>query len=298
MDNGTLPANTLLDERIALLRGFIRTAWRGRGVILIAVLVATCLGVCAAFLPHPIYKATVTIAPVQAAETSGGVAGLIGQVTGLDSLAGLTGAARDDRIAYALLASRAFAESFIHDNSLLPVLFQSKWDREHNRWKSSEPDYAPTMDDAWELFDKHIRLLAQDQKTGIVSLSIRWRDRQLAALWANELVQRINAEMSRRVNSEADASLASLQEELTKISAVELRQVIFKLSEAQIRRKILANSRPDFVFAVIDPATVPDARRFDSPKRALTISLSIIVGLLAGITWATMRVPSLPVNQA
>lgn len=289
MGNATIRSHDPLDERLTLLRGFVNVTWRGRRIVLVSVLATTIIGICAAFLPHPVYKATVTLAPAQQQGAGTGLSALVGQFGGLDLPVGLSEGARDERDAYAILGSRAFSESFIRDNSLLPIMFAHKWDPEHKRWKSNKPDYEPTMDDAWELFDKRIRLLVQDQKTGIVSLSIRWRDRQLAAEWANELATRINTEMRRRVNAEADASLTILQDELTTISAVELRQAIFKLSEAQLRRKIFANSRPDFVFAIIDPATVPDARRFDSPKRTLVISFSVIIGLLIGIAWSSVR---------
>jgi LPS O-antigen subunit length determinant protein (WzzB/FepE family) len=286
VDIATPPTNNPLDERIAVVRGFMDLAWRGRRTILISVLTTTLLGLAAAFLPARVYKATVTMSPAAQAEPGSGLSALLGQLGDADSLLPMAGLVRGDRQALAILRSRTFVEAFIRDNALLPVLFARQWDAEHQRWNTSKP---PTMDDAWELFDKRVRLLVQDQKTGIVSLSIKWPDRQLAANWANELADRINVEMRRRVNAEADASLAILDQELPKISAVELRQVVFKLTEAEIRRKILANSKPDFAFAIIDRATVPDEKRFDSPKRGLIILFAVITGLVIGITWATIR---------
>ena len=279
-----------MDDRLAALRGFMSIVWSGRFTVLITVLAVSGFALAAAFIPAPIYKATVTMAPAQQLDVPGGLSALMGQVGGVASLVGLGGGmAPDEKNAIAILRSRAFAESFLREANLLPVLFARKWDATRRSWKSDEPDFAPTMDDAWELFDKKIRIIVQDQKTGIVTLSIRWKDRTLAAEWANQIAQRINAEMRRRINSEADASLAILEDQLPKTTIVELRDVIVRLTEAQIRRKILANSRPDFAFAIVDPATVPDAARFDSPKRLLIILLGVAGGLIIGVVLATYR---------
>lgn len=68
--------------------------------------------------------------------------------------------------------------------------------------------------------------------------------------------------------ADANAAISALNVELANTEITELRGTIYRLMEAQIKRKILANSRPQATRFVLDRASVPDQDRFDSPKRA------------------------------
>jgi uncharacterized protein involved in exopolysaccharide biosynthesis len=53
--------------------------------------------------------------------------------------------------------------------------------------------------------------------------------------------------------------------------------------EAQLRRKVLANSRPEFTFKVIDPAVAPDSGRYSSPRPVLVLAASLFAGILLSL---------------
>ena len=138
------------------------------------------------------------------------------------------------------------------------------------------------MDDAWAMFDGGIRRVNYDPKTRIITLDITWKDRRQAAEWANELVRLANEELRQRALRESAASIVSLEDQLSHTDRVELRQSIYALMEAQLNRSMLAKARSEYALMVVDPAVVPDAGRFISPRRSLSLVISVPLGLFVG----------------
>jgi len=63
------------------------------------------------------------------------------------------------------------------------------------------------------------------------------------------------------------------------IQVEENRQALFELISQEQKQAMLANTQQDFVFRVIDPASVPDKKI--KPKRAIIVVLSaFVVGFL------------------
>lgn len=273
------------DVPVDWIMGLAWIVWRRRALFLYVWTFIVALGIAYAFIAQPVYKATVVLAPAKAQAPGGALAALVGQVGGLSSLMGLAGLGDSDQYGtIAHLRARALAERFFADEHVLPTLFAKYWDSDQGAWRRDlKPRSVPTLDDAWELWDRRVRGVSQDQKTGLITLTIRWKDPAIAAQWANKFAERANTEIRLRTLRDADASLRALQRELDQTSAVELRQVIYGLMEAQIQRKVLANSRVEFAFSIIDPATVSDVDRFDTPKRPLLIVLAALVGLVVSL---------------
>src|SRR5208282_1345575 len=113
-----------------------------------------------------------------------------------------------------------FTDRFILDDRLMPVLFSAKWDARANTWKPDSGP-APTIGRAFKYFDKSVRSVVQDTKSGLITLQIDWVDRNAAAVWANDLVKRLNAEMRARAISNADASIEFLERELPTTAVLE-----------------------------------------------------------------------------
>jgi hypothetical protein len=235
-----------------------------------------------AFLATPLYRGSVTMMPRENELGGAGLQGLMGQFGGLASLAGISLGSVNEQETIAWLKSRALFTLFVNQHDLMPILFSGQWDAAAGRWRS-DLKRIPTMDDAWSLFDKGIRRVNDDPKTRVITLEITWKDREQAALWANELVKLANEEMRQRALRETAASIASLEEQLSRAEAVELRQSIARLLEAQLNRSAVAKSRPEYGLTVVDPAVVSDARRFVSPRRFLLLVISLPLGFFMGV---------------
>lgn len=270
------------DTRLSI-EDLILLIWSQRLLFLLVTALVAALIVSWAFLATPIYQVEVKMMPRQGEQISGGgLQSLIGQFGGLAGLAGINlGVSVNQQEDIALLGSRSLFQTFAQQQNLLPILFPKAWDPATQRWRSNLK-HVPTMDDAWAVFDHGIRHIDQNPKTQVVTLQIRWKNRYQAAAWANQLVHLENEEVRQRTIREAQMSLASLQQQLDHTDAVDLRDSIYRLMEAQINREVIAKSRPDYAFEVIDPAVVPDADKFASPRRRLLEMVALPFGLAMG----------------
>jgi uncharacterized protein involved in exopolysaccharide biosynthesis len=265
---------------------FVEELWRSIRsrfhIVLAAMISLGVLAGVAAFIMTPIYRATTLLAPVSEQNTNNSLGGLLNQFGGLASLAGLSlgsGTTNKDE-AIAILDSRMFTIQFIDDNDLLPILFLDSWDAEAGNWL--KPDDAPDLIDGYHLFSK-IRTIAEDRQTGLVQMSVEWKDPHLAAAWANALIDRVNQVMRADAISDAERGIEYLNRELEKTSIVELRQAIFSLIEGQINRIMLANVRDEYAFRVLDPAMAPNKDDFVRPRSLLMVVMGLLIGGVLGV---------------
>src|SRR6185503_13921362 len=152
-----------------------------------------------------------------------------------------------------------------------------QWDAQARQWKG-DPKNWPTPARAVKYFDQRIRTITRDKLSGLVTVSVDWKDPELAASWANALVQRLNAEMRVRAIERTNGAVAFLEKELGATSAVETRQAINRLMEAQINQRMLANVTEEFAFRVVDPALLPDKSDIIRPKKVLLALTGPVVG--------------------
>jgi uncharacterized protein involved in exopolysaccharide biosynthesis len=166
--------------------------------------------------------------------------------------------------ALATLRSRAFAESFIVGNGLTPVL-----DRGPILPLPSTKATSPSINKAVSAFHREVLKVSQDRRSGTILLTVTWSDRHQAAAWANALVESANQTLRMRALDEAEANLRYLTRELERTAVVGVRDTIFRLTESQVRSKMLANTRVEYAFKVIDPARTSDEDQYISPRRSI-----------------------------
>jgi len=256
--------------------------WSRRLLILAIVCAVEIPAILVAVFSEPVYRSATVIVRADTRDQSsvlGSLASGFGGFGGLLSQGFLGGDVSNK--ASAILLSRSFAESFIIDENLLPILFSDKWDPERGDWR--DPQHVPSMNGAVSLFIGEIRKLDEDEWFGTLTLTVEWYDRELAARWANLMVERLNERIRSTAVFEAESSLQYLNEELQKASMLNLREAIYMLVQDQINKIMLANVRKEYAFKVIDPAVVADKGAYVRPKRFLLISLGLIVGLPIGI---------------
>ena len=280
------PPYQIEQDEINLL-DYLRVLVRYKVMIIGVTLISTVAAMTIAFLMTPIYRAEALLAPVYDNQQNS-ISTLASQFGGLASLAGInlgSSGSNTDQV-LATLTSRNFITNFIKERHLIQVLFADRWDSTTKTWKVESSDNIPTVQDAYKLFIKNILSVTTNTKTGLVTISIEWHDPGRAAIWANELINRINHYEKQLAVNEAEKSIAYLKEQLTKTSVVEMQQVIYQLMEAQTKKIMLANVRDQYAFKVIDPAVVPEKRT--KPNRKIITLLGLMLGLLASIIGAIM----------
>lgn len=255
-----------------------RRHWRA---VLAATFIGFIAGGAATLLMEPVYRAEVVVVSASSGEAQSAGLALAGQFSGLATLAGLNIGPADERSeALEYLRSRALARKFIVDRELMPVLFSARWDAEAGSWRRNLWGGEPTINEAVSLYRRTIFHLLEDKRTGVLRVSIEWGDRKRAAEWANAIVETANNELRERAISSAQRSLNYLNRELQHTTVVELRSGLFRLIEEQTKRIMLAKTRDDYAFKIVDPAQIPDEGDPVRPKRGV---VAVLVGILFGL---------------
>lgn len=271
------------DEEEIDLADVWRVLVAGWRPIALVTLACAALALAAALLLPPVYRAETLLAPVENSDKSTGPLLSFGVLEGFSGLGASGGG--DAAEALATLTSRVFTDAFIKEEGLMPVLFAERWDAATRTWKADAE--MPTAWDAYDVFNRRVRFVSKDIKTGLITLAIEWRDPEAASRWANRLVQRINAERRAAAIREAETNIAYLKEQLAETSIVEMQQAIYQLIEAKIKTIMVAKSLDEYAFKVIDPAASPqDPVR---PRRAAIVVLGVLFGLLASAVVVLVR---------
>ena len=258
--------------------------WAARWVVLVSMLVLGSAGATYSLLAKPRYRAQVTLLPVES-KGSQGLVSQLGALGGLAGLAGLNLGTGSKVEPMAVLGSREFARSFIEDEKILTVLLADKWDAGAGKWKQ-QGSAQPDIRDAVEYFDKSVRKLGEDRKSGLVVLSIEWRDGEQAATWANKLAERINVQLRNRAVADASRTIEYLRGELRIADQVTLQQSISHLLESQMQQLMMARGNPEYAFRIVDPASPPKRRFF--PQRALLTLGGLLIGALVSSAWVLL----------
>lgn len=259
-----------------------RDLWERRWLLLSVAVIGASIGSVAAYTMPRYYEGQTTLLLVEPSSLSTAL-GSLGGLGALASLAGVSLRGGDDHSveAMALLSSRKFTVDFIREHDLFPALFARKWDPKRGDWKVTG-DKVPTDGDAYERFDRKIRRIRQDKKTGVITLTIRWRDPQLATDLANDLVVRLNRTMQARAVAESEAIIKELQAQLDKTDVVSLRQALSEVLESEVKSKTLAVVSDEFALRVVDPAVTPAGKEYVFPKPALFVVGGAMFGLMLG----------------
>jgi uncharacterized protein involved in exopolysaccharide biosynthesis len=264
------------------LADFFRLLWARKLLIIGITLLFAALGVAWALLSTPVFRVDVVLAPSQSRNSA-----LPNRLGGLATLAGIDLNTGGENIqAVAILGSRAFSESFIADNNLLPVLYADQWDAATKTWKNMEPGEQPNLWKAVNFFLDEVITVEQDPATGLVRLSVEWTDPELAAAWAQELVNRINEQTRARALKYAESKLEYLNSELQRNTLIEVRAAITYVIQDQVQTIALAKSESEYAFRVVDPPRVPMERV--RPKRALIVVLAAMAGGILSVCIVTV----------
>jgi len=278
------PANIAEEDEISLSDA-VSTLWHRKWLVIgVSLGFATAAAIVSLVVPKS-YLAISIVAPVSNTEGGGAMGGLASQFGGLASLAGVAIPGDSKKFeAIAVLQSELVTEKYIQENNLLPIIFHGKWDSDRNQWKSTDPKKIPTLWEANDYFKKHIRVVSNDTKTGLATISISWGDPKLAAKWANDLVKRTNEYLRAKVIRESEANMAYLNEQALKTNEVVIRQGIFNLIQSEINKVMLAKGNEEFALKVIDPAVAPE-KPYSPQKVAWTL-----FGLFGGLIVSTVIV--------
>jgi len=248
--------------------------WGYKYLIFLTVLIGALVAAAMALTATPIFRGEAVITEVRESGMSAS-SSLTSQFGGLASLAGISlGGDGPDRERQAILQSRRLAEEFVKRKNLLPAL-------------AAGAEQKPSLWQAVEQFRTNVLTVHEDKLKGITTVDIDWTDPVIAARWANEFVATTNDVIRARALNDSTRNIAYHNEQLAKTTVVEVRRVMYSLIENETKTLMLANARAEYAFTVVDPAVAPERRI--SPKRALMVTLGIVVGIFVGVLLALIH---------
>jgi uncharacterized protein involved in exopolysaccharide biosynthesis len=260
--------------------------WRHKWFVLGVSVISVGVSLAYIFTAQEWYKAEVLLKPAET-KAPAGLSSQLGGLGGLASLAGINLGNNNSAEPIAVLTSREFTRAFLEDQKLLPVLYWKKWDAVGNRWKTSLFSDPPDIRDAVDRFNKSIRTVQEDRKTGFVTMTVEWKDPQIAAAWANLLVERLNERMRSRALAESETNVDYLKKELASSNVVALQQSIGRVLEAELQRLMLAKATKEYSFKIIDHAIPPKRRSW--PRTLLIAGAALLFGAVASILFVLGR---------
>jgi uncharacterized protein involved in exopolysaccharide biosynthesis len=220
------------EDEIDLLE-LIRTllqAWK-----IIVGITIVCVGLAVTYALHApeVFKAEILLAP--SSKEKSGVYSALSQFGGLASIAGIS-IPSDSNVqqVVASLQSRKFLRQYIDGKNLLPVLFEDIWNAENQSWLVETQEDEPTEQKAVDAF-KNILSVDEDMKSGLIKLSISWKDPAVAADWANDLVKQLNEQLREKAIADSHKSVGYLEQELAKTTLQDMRAVLYNLLESENR---------------------------------------------------------------
>ena len=221
-------------------------------------------------------------------------AGLLGRVAALGIPVGGLGGEGDVKAeALALLKSRTLLEPFLVEEGILEQLFPDGYVLS-NLEKSSS---LPTLADGYEHFVRRMLRINEDPRSGLIRISVKWRDPVLAASWSASIVERVNSFMRERAIREAEGNLEFLYAELELIPSVDVRQAIASLIEAELKTKMLANVRPEYALRFVERAMPSDVDHYSSPRLFISILLMLLALVIAIAFLVWLRLVTMESND-
>ncbi len=223
------------------------------------------------------------------------------QYSGLAGFAGMTlpAEASQASIGVEILQSRILFEKFSNKYNILVPLFASKswnedtgelkindkiYDTASKKWtrKISPPFEAmPSGYEAYKLWIEEIFSFSYDDRTGFVKVTIKHHSPYIAQEWASLLIVELNNFMRKDAVDEAELAIEYLENEVNQTQSEELKLLFYKLIQSKTERIMLAYSRDEYIFRLIDPPYV--SQEPFSPNRILFLIAGLFFGLTAGV---------------
>jgi uncharacterized protein involved in exopolysaccharide biosynthesis len=251
---------------------FFFTALR-RSWFLIFFIVAASVGAAVYLALHmePLWRAEIVVMPVSRNDPTS-LNSATPALAGLANIVGRQDSIKDE--ALAVLRSRELFDIYAKEKNLLPILFKDRWDPETNSWKVPA-ERVPTLREAYRMFDGRVRDIEEDRRSGIVTLSVTWSDREEAVAWAHDMIELANKQLRDRALTDAQRNMKYLTDEMrsSPLSAQNaLASALTSAYEKQLQNYMFAKGQPEYAFRIIDEPTVPDIRERVSPKRTMIVA--------------------------
>jgi uncharacterized protein involved in exopolysaccharide biosynthesis len=247
----------------------LQVAWRYRLLISVTALLIALAGVYVALTTRSVYRAEVVVTEVTNDHT-GEAGSLTGSLGGLASFVGLNMPAGASQEAAAVLNSRYLTQQFVSQHNLVKEIL------------GNTPRQSVWL--AVDRFRTTVLSITELKEKGTTTVALQWTNPQQVAEWANDYVALANELLRTRALDDSSRAVAYLKEQIQKTDSVEVQRALYNLIESETKTNMLANTRKEYGFTVVDPAVAPEQRVW--PKRTLIVVSAGVLGGVLGVFFA------------
>ena len=248
----------------------------------------------ALILPN-IYQSKAVMMPMEANQ---GMGGMLGQYSGMASLAGISlpsesGSKAQEAIAR-IQSFEFFSNSFLPHIKLENLMAVKKWNQASNtltydasafnsesgQWvrKVKPPtSTTPSSQKAYKQYQA-IMSVSEDKKTSFVTLSVEHQSPVIAQQWVEIMMDQIDQVMRDQDRQTALQSIAYLNSLAPTVNYEEISKALASLQQEQMKRLMMVEANENYIFKVLDSPIVPEMKV--KPKRSLIVILGTMLGMM------------------
>lgn len=277
----------------------IKVIWRNKLLILLITFLTSIASVVYA-LSLPNYY--ISSALLSQKDGGSSAEGLLSQYSGIASMAGISlpsggGVENKTDIAIAILQSRYFIELLAKDiEDFGPIIIASKgydqandsmifdsklYDKENNLWvRDIKPPALkePSLLELHKVFNNEVFSYSIDKNSGFINLYVELISPTHAQNFLTVIISNLNEISRKQALLEADKSLEFLEEEFLNTTQISLKESISKLSDMELKKKMMAKINEDYLLKIIDPPFIPQFK--SKPSRAIICILGFMFGFI------------------
>lgn len=295
--NQIINSQNLIDNDGLDLNLIIKKLWKQR-ILISTIFIFSCIfSVIYALALPDVYKSRVILAPVENTQNSS-----LMQNSAFSSLASITGSnfntqSNETNEAVQILKSYSFFKDILNEFSMKPALLAStEWDpyekklkmdssifdEEKNVWLISEPSDQEAFKYWIDIFS-----VSQDIDTGFIAMELKHFSPNLTKEWLEKIVFSINERAKMKAIFEAENSIEYLKPQFQSSELSEVRLILAGLIQEQIKTIMLAKSKPEYLFNVIDPPYASESK--SEPKRSVICIIGALLGFILSVVIALLR---------
>ena len=251
----------------------------------------------ALMLPN-IYQSQAVMMPMEANQ---GMSGMLGQYSGMASLAGISlpsesGSKAQEAIAR-IQSLEFFSNSFLPQIKLENLMAVKKWNQASNtliydagafnsesgQWvRKVKPPISiiPSSQEAYKDYKK-IMSINEDKTTLFVKLSVKHKSPAIAQQWVEIIMEQIDQVMRDQDRQAALQSIAYLNSLAPTVNYEEIKKALASLQQEQMKRLMMVEANENYIFKVLDSPIVPEMKV--KPKRSLIVILGTMLGMMLSV---------------
>jgi len=251
----------------------------------------------ALMLPN-IYQSQAVMMPMEANQ---GMSGMLGQYSGMASLAGISlpsesGSKAQEAIAR-IESFEFFSNSFLPHIKLENLMAVKKWNQASNtltydasafnsdsgQWLRKVKPPTSTIPSSQQAYKQYqeIMSVSEDKKTSFVTLSVEHKSPVIAQQWVEIMMDQIDQVMRDQDRQSALQSIAYLNSLAPTINYEEIKQALASLQEEQMKQLMMVEANENYIFKVLDSPIVPEMKV--KPKRSLIVILGTMLGMMLSV---------------